>query len=158
MHLDGSKSWLPQKGTTQLAFVDNTGNVTNFAIRALDTTVVNTSECGDTYNYQYITNTLYLNTARTDSIYFNLFNKANLEGRAVSNNTYIFSMWDVLGKAKEGVQAKTLFQFLIGSKTYREVIVVFRSSSAPDIVDSVMIANNNGIVGFKYYGKKYSLQ
>ena len=41
MYLGGSKSWLPRRETAQLAFVDNAGNVTNFTIQGLDTTVVN---------------------------------------------------------------------------------------------------------------------
>jgi len=158
MYLDNSKSWFPLRGTKQLAFVDDSGNVTNFAIRGLDTTVVNTTECGDTYNYQYITNTLYLNTTKTDSIYFNLFNKANLEGRGVSDNTYNFSMWDVLGKAKEGKQAKRLSRFRVGNKTYNDVIMIFHGDYSPDTIDSVMVANNVGIVGFKSHGIRYALQ
>ena len=158
MYINSSKSWLPQRGGTQLAFLDNEGNVTNFFIRGRDTTVVNTTECGETYNYQYITATLYLNTAATDSIYFNLFNRSNLEARAASDGSYNYSMIDVFGKAKKGVQAKYLSAFVVGSKTYKEVIVVFRFNPFPDTVDSVMLANNVGIVGFKYYGRKYSLR
>lgn len=158
LYLDGSKSWVPLRGTTQLTYSDNTGTVTSFSVRGLDTTIVNTTECGDTYNYQYIENTLYLNTAKTDSIYFNLFNTANLQARAISNDTYSFSMWDVLGKAKEGSQAKKFSRFTIDNKTFKDVILIFRNDYAPDIIDSVMLANNIGIVGFKYNGKRYTLQ
>lgn len=158
IYVNGTKSWVPLRGTTPIAFIDDLGAVTNFSIHGLDTTVVNTTECGDTYKYQYLTNTLYLNAAKTDSIYFNLFNIANLEGRAISNNTFAFSMWDVLGKAKQGTQAKNLTRFTVNNKTFNDVILIFRSelSSAP--IDSVMIANNMGIVSFHYFGRRYARQ
>jgi hypothetical protein len=158
MYIDESRSWLPQRGTSQLPFVDDAGNVINFIARGVDTTVVNTTDCGDTYNYEYIKNVLYLNTARTDSIYFSLFNRANLEGTASSNNIYCFSMFDIFGKAREGVQAKTLFLFTSGNKTYKDGILVFRNAYFAGELDSVILANKAGIVAFKYYGKHYSLQ
>lgn len=158
MYLNSSKSWVPLRGTTPIAFVDNFGSVTDFASRGLDITAVNTTDCGDTYNYQYIINTLYLNTAKTDSIYFNLFNTANLEGRAISNNTFNFAMWDVLGKAKEGKQAKKFPRYTLNNKTFNDVILIFRNDYAPDTIDSVMLANRVGIVSFKYNGKRYTLQ
>lgn len=158
MHIDRSRSWLPQRGRSQLPFLDDAGNITNFTARGVDTTVINTTECGDTYNYEYITNVLYLNAAHTDSIYFSLFNEANLEGRAISNNTYCFSMFDIFGKAREGVLAKNLFLFVAGKKIYKEGILVFRNEYFAGELDSVILANNTGIVAFKYYGKHYSLQ
>jgi len=158
MYIDESRSWLPRRGTSQVPFVEDAGNITNFIARGVDTTVVNTTDCSDTYNYEYIINALYLNTARTDSIYFSLFNKANLEGTASSNNTYCFSMFDIFGKSREGIQAKTLFHFTVGNKTYEQGILVFRNEYFTGELDSVILANNAGIVAFKYYGKHYSLQ
>ena len=158
IYVNGTKSWVPLRGTTPIAFVDDLGTVTNFPIRGLDTTVVNTTDCGDTYNYQYITNTLYLNAAKTDSIYFNLSNIANLLGRAISNDMFAFSMWDVLGKAKQGTQAKNFTRFTVNNKTFNDVILIFRNDYAPAAIDSVMIANNVCIVGFHYYGRRYARQ
>jgi len=158
MYIDGSRSWLPQRGTLQLPFVDDAGNVINFIARGVDTTVVNTTDCSDTYNYEYITNALYLNAARTDSIYFSLLNRGVLEGTASSNNTYCFSMFDIFGKAREGVQAKNLFNCTAGNKTYKQGIMVFRNEYFAGELDSVILANNAGIVAFKYYGRHYSLQ
>ena len=158
MYIDDSRSWLPQRRTSQLPFVDNAGNITNFTARGLDTIVVNTTECGDTYNYEYIANVLYLNAARTDSIYFSLLNRGVLEGTASSNNTYCFSLFDIFGKAREGVQAKNLFNCTAGNKTYKQGIMVFRNEYFAGELDSVILANNAGIVAFKYFGKHYSLQ
>jgi len=158
LYIDGSRSWLPQRGTSQLPFVDDAGNITNFIAQGIDTTVVNTTECGDTYNYEYIKNVIYLNATHTDSIYFSLFNRANLEGTASSNNTYCFSMFDIFGKAREGVQAKNLFLFTVGNRTYKQGILVFRNEYFAGQLDSVILANNAGVVAFKYYGKHYSLQ
>ena len=157
LYLNHTKSWVPLRGTGQLAFVDYTGARTDFAVRGLDTTVVNTTECGDTYNYQYIINTLYLNTAKTDSIVFRLFNKSHLEARGMSNGSYQFAMWDLLGKAKEGRQAKSFDLFIAGTKRYKDVILIFRNDYSTNTLDSVLIANNTGIVAFKYYGKSYTL-
>jgi hypothetical protein len=158
IYVNGTKSWVALRGTTPLGFVDDLGTVTNFAIRGLDTIAVNTTDCGDTYNYQYIINTLYLNAAKTDSIYFNLFNIANLEGRAISNNSYAFSMWDVLGKAKEGKQAQKFSRYTVNNKLFSDVILIFRNDYGTDAIDSVMLANNFGIVSFKYNGRRYARQ
>ncbi|WP_162945058.1 hypothetical protein [Flavisolibacter nicotianae] len=158
MYIDKSRSWIPQRGTSQLSFVDDTGNSTSFLAKGVDTTVVNTTDCGDTYNYEYITNVLYLNAAHTDSIHFSLFNTANLEGRASANNAYSFSMFDIFGKAREGVQAKNIFNFTAGNKTYQQGILVFRNEYFAAELDSVFLANNAGIVAFKYYGRHYSLR
>lgn len=141
-----------------MAFVDDQGSVTHFAIRGLDTTAVNTTDCGGTYNYQYIINTLYLNGAKTDSIYFNLFNRENLEGRAISSNEVAFAMWDVLGKAKEGKQAKSFPRYTINNRTFNDVILVFRNDYALSTIDSVVLSNHVGIVSFKYNSKRYTRQ
>ncbi|RDV11063.1 hypothetical protein DXT99_25425 [Pontibacter diazotrophicus] len=159
MYLDGSKSWVPLRGTGHLAFEDKLGNTTDFAFTGLDTTVINTTECGELYNYQYINNTLYLNQAKTDSIYFNLFNTNHLNGRAVSNNTFCFAMWAIHRKAEEGKEAKKMARYRVGSKTYDDVILIFNNKSfSPITLDSVIIANNVGLVGFTYYGKRYHLK
>jgi len=158
-YLDGSKSWVPLRGTTQLAFEDNLGDVKKFTAIGLDTIPLNTNDCGDTYKYQYINNTLYLNEGRTDSIYFNLFNTNHLNGRAVSNNMFSYSMWDMHGKAKEGKEAQKMARYTVGSKTYNEVILFFNNNRySPNTLDSVIIANNVGVVGFTYYGKRYHLK
>jgi hypothetical protein len=156
IYIDNSKSWLPLRGTSQLAFLDDAGNTHYFTARGLDTTVVNTTDCGTFYKYQYITNVLYLGNA--DSIYFLLFNKANLEARATNDNKYSFSMFAIFQKAQEGVEAKNLLLFNVGSRTYKQGIIIFRSQYAQGNIDSVILANNAGIVGFKYFDKRYMLK
>ena len=159
MYLDGTKSWVPLRGTGYLPFEDKVGNIRNFAFTGLDTTVTKTTDCGELYNYQYINNTLYLNQAKTDSIYFNLFNTSHLNGRAVSNNTFCFAMWAIHRKAKEGKEAKKLNRHKVGSRTYDDVILLFNNNrTSPVTLDSVMIANKAGIVGFTYYGMQYHLK
>ena len=81
-----------------------------------------------------------------------------MEGRAINNNTYTFAMWAVLGKAKEGKQAEEFLRYTVNNKIFNNVIMIFRNDYAPDLIDSVMLANHVGIVSFKYNGNRYTLQ
>jgi hypothetical protein len=78
--------------------------------------------------------------------------------RAISDNNPNISMCNVFGQSKEGVIAKKLSNYLIGNRTYQEVIVLLHNQGYSDNIDSIFIANHVGIVGFKYTNKTYSLQ
>ena len=158
LRLDGTKSWFPLKGQTQLSFIDNTGTATNFKLHVVDTTETATNDCGDPYKYEYITTSLYLNQSMTDSIHFSLASNGWLCMRATSGNNFNISMCDVFGQTKEGIIAKRLSNHSAGNKTYQEVILLLHNPGYSDNIDSVIIANNTGIVGFKYVNKKYALQ
>ena len=158
LNLDG-RSWLPPKGIPHLTFVDNSGSLTNFKLQVVDTTWVAISqECGNSFSYDYLTTTLYLDPTMSDSIYFSLTYGGWLCMRAVSSNNPNIWMCNVFGQTKEGAVAKKLSNQLIGNKTYQEVILLLHSPGLSDNIDSLFIANNVGIVGFKYANKVYALQ
>ena len=154
VHLDATRSWLPQKGITQLTFVDKVGSLTNFKLQAVDTIeIAINQECGTSYRYDYITTSLYLNPTMSDSIYFSLSSGGWLCIRALSGTIYI-NMCNVFGQTKEGVIAKKLSNQRIGDRTYQEVILLLHNPGLSDNIDSIFIANNVGIVGFKYANEK----
>jgi hypothetical protein len=158
LHLDSTKSWLPLKGRTQLFFLDNLGNPTIFNLHIVDTTEIAFNDCGNPYKFQYINATLYLNQSITDSIYFGLSSGGWLCMRAMSNNSPNIVMCNVFGQTKESVIAKRLSNYSIGNRSYQEVILLLHNQGFSDNIDSVFLANNVGIVGFKYSNNKYSLQ
>jgi hypothetical protein len=94
----------------------------------------------------------------SDSIYFSLTSGGWLCMRAMSGNIPNMNMCNVFGQTKEGVVAKKLSNQSIGNRTYQEVILLFHGPGLSDNIDSIFIANNIGIVGFKYANKVYALQ
>lgn len=157
LKLDNTKTWFPLKGRTQLSFIDNSGGLTTFPLKVVDTTETALNDCGEPYRYEYINTTLYLNQASTDSIHFSLASSGWLCMRAWSNNTPNVSMCNVFGQTKEGVVAKKLFYHPVGSKTYPEAILLLSSPSLSNNIDSIIIANRVGIVAFKYGSNRYFL-
>ncbi|MFI5188354.1 MAG: hypothetical protein ACHQF0_16605 [Chitinophagales bacterium] len=144
---------------TQLSFLDSIGNVTNFKLRVIDTTEIAVNqECGTSYKYEYITTSLYLDQNMNDSIHFSLSSGGWLCMNAASNNNPNILMCNVFGLAKEGVIAKKLSNYPVGSRNYREVILLLHNLGFSDNIDSVFIANDVGIVGFEYSNKKYTLK
>jgi hypothetical protein len=159
LHLDSTKSWLPLKGKTQLSFLDSAENLTNFPLKVIDTTVtVVNQDCGGSYQIDYINTTIYLNSSMSDSIYFSLGTGSWLCVQAFSNNNPNMLICNIFNQTKEGVVAKNLNNYKVGNKTYKEVILILHNEGYSDTIDSVFIANNAGIVGFKYYDKHYTLQ
>jgi hypothetical protein len=60
LKLDATRSWLPLKGRTQLAFLDNVCNLTNFGLKVVDTTeIALNQECGTTYKYSSKSREIY---------------------------------------------------------------------------------------------------
>ena len=158
LSLDDTKSWLPLKGKTQLAFFDNLGSLTNFPLKVIDTTETSLNDCGAPFRYEYIKATLYLNQTSTDSIHFSLASSGWLCMQAWSNNNPNVSMCNVFGQTKEAVVAKKLSNYPVGNRTYSEVILLLSSPALTNNIDSIFIANRTGIVGFKYANKTYTLQ
>lgn len=157
MSIGDSKTWLPLKGKTQLSFVDNSGSMTSFPLKVVDTTEAGLNDCGELLRYEYINTTLYLNPTFTDSIHFSLSSNGWLCMRASSNNNVNVSMCNVFGLAKEGSVAKKLTNYTVGSKTYPEAILLLSSPVYSNNIDSIIIANHIGIVAFTYSNSKYLL-
>ncbi len=157
LHLE-DRGWLPPKGISQLTFVDNSGSLTNFKLKVVDTTIVTISqECGNSFTYDYVTTSMYLNPTMSDSIYF-ILGTYGFCMRAFSGNDPNISICNIFGLSKEGAAAKRFSNQLIGNRTYQEVILLFHGPGLSDNIDSLFIANNVGIVGFKYANKTYALQ
>ncbi len=155
--LDASRSWLPLKGKTQLTFLDNAGNINNFNLNVSDTVETNVNpDC--TIIYESINVALFLNPPGTDLIALRLNPPNSFVVSGSNGNNPGFHMNNVFQKARDGSVAKRLNNSTIGSRTYAEVILLLNSAGNSNSIDSVFIANNVGIVGFKYLGKKYSLQ
>ena len=159
LRLGSTKSWFPLKGKTQLTFIDGMSNPHVFSLKVIDTTeMAYNEECDNSYQYQYINTSLYLNSDKTDSIYFTLGSGDWLCMNALSNDSTNISICNVFGETKEGLVAKSLNDYTIGNRKYKDVVLTIHNQGFSDNIDSVFIANNAGIVGFKYAGKTYSLQ
>lgn len=76
---------------------------------------------------------------------------------AASNGEIIIYTGNVLGSDKDRTSIKRLKNYSVGNRVYREAVLMFRNPTASDKIDSVVIANNAGIVGFKYDGMTYTL-
>lgn len=158
LRLDNTKSWLPLKGRTQLSFSDNTGNTRDFRIRVVDTIETALNDCSQPFQYEYLHATLYLNQSSTDSIHFSLSSGGWLCMLAISNNEPNIAMCNVFGQTKAAQVAKRLANFQVGSTIYPEAILLLSSPALTNNIDSVVIANNKGIVGFRYANNNYTLQ
>ena len=157
MRIGDTKSWLPLKGRTQLSFSDNSGSLAVFPLRVVDTTEAALNDCGGLYQFEYINTTLYLNQPLTDSIHFSLASSGWLCVTAVSNNIPNVSMCNIFGQTKEGMVAKKLNNYSVGSKTYPEAILLLSSPAFSNNIDSIVIANNAGIVAFRYSNRRFFL-
>ncbi len=157
LHLQ-SRSWLPVKGKSKLTFVDSANNVSTFRFRGVDTTGTGRSRCGGTFLIDYITATLYLDSPAQDSIYFSLSTGSWLCLRAMSNNNFNMGYCNIFDKSSGDTLVKRLSNFRLGNKSYSDVLLIVHNPGNDDTIDSIFLANNTGIVGFKYYGKHYVLQ
>ena len=102
LHLDSTRSWFPLKGKTELVFFDSIGNSTNFNLKVIDTTETAINQkCGTSYDYNFITTSLYLNANMTDSIFFSLGSAGWLCMRAYSNNNPNMAICNIFGETKE---------------------------------------------------------
>jgi len=157
LEIGSSRSWLPLKGKTQLLLLDSTGAASTFRLRVVDTTETGTNDCGDPYKYEYIHTSLYLNPGQTDSIHFSLASSGWLCMSAWSNGNPAITMCNVFGQTKEGTIAKKLSNYRVGNRTYAEAILLLSNPGYSNNIDSVVIANKAGIVGFRYGGVRYFL-
>ena len=76
---------------------------------------------------------------------------------AWSNGNPAIVMCNVFGQTKEGAIAKKLNNYRVGSRTYAEAILLLSNPGYSNNIDSVVIANKAGIVGFRYAGNTYTL-
>ena len=160
IRLDNSKSWLPLKGKTQLPFMDESNNLTNFNVSVWDSleTSVN-PDCGAIRIYESINVILYLNPLNTEELIALRLNPPNtFSVDAYSLALPFFSVKNVFNSANQGIVAKRLNNYIVGTKNYAEVILLLQNPKTLCPIDSILLANNVGIVGFNNHAKKYTLQ
>jgi hypothetical protein len=159
VRLDHSRSWFPLKGKTQLRFVDESNNVTNFRISVLDTLETTVLYCDAVRTYESINATLFLTPGNNDQVIVFRLNPPNtLTVDAYTIGLPFFSVKNVFNSANQGVHAKRFFNYTVGNRNYAEVILLLQNPKTSCPIDSIILANNVGIVGFNNYAKKYTLQ
>lgn len=161
LHLDNSRSWLPLKGKTQLTFLDEAGQSKNFQLHVIDTlqTYLDSS-CNLSHRVEYIQVSLYLNIQKTDSIFMQLASPSSLSIRAFTDTSFNMGIGgDLTGYGgSHGNFQDRLYNFNNGNKTYGEVLLIKHAEGYSDSIDSLFLANGTGVIGFKYFHKKYILQ
>ncbi|MDN3657065.1 hypothetical protein QWZ08_15555 [Ferruginibacter paludis] len=161
LYLDNSRSWLPLKGKTQLTFLDETGQPKNFQTRVIDTAQTYLdSGCNLFHTVEYIQVVLYLNSSRTDSIFIQLATPSSLSIRAYTDTSFNMGIGgDLTGYGGSHGNFQTrLYNFNNGNKKYAEVLLIKHAEGYSNSIDSLLLANGTGIIGFNYFNKKYILQ
>jgi hypothetical protein len=161
MRLDGSRSWLPLKGKTQLTFLNRNAESKTFALHVIDTLQAFTdSMCNLMHKVEYIQVSLYLNTSRTDSIFIQLAPPSSLSIRAFTDTSFNMGIGGFLtGYAgSHGNFKDRLYNYNNGNKIYPEVLLIKHADGYSDSIDSLFLGKNAGIIGFNYLGEKYILK
>jgi hypothetical protein len=70
-----------------------------------------------------------------------------------NNSTNIF----VCNAFEDSRASKRFINYTVGNRNYKEVFLMWSIPGNPNKIDSVFLANEVGIVGFNYGGKKYFL-
>jgi hypothetical protein len=155
--IDNTRQWLPLKGKTQLTFFNSNGAAKTFKLLVVDTIEIQTSCTGNTYKYESIGGKLLLDTLDKDIIYFAIHPPNNLCIQCNTDRSNEVGGCDIFSKPIFNGTAYNLNNFRLRTIIYPEVILL-KSSVISPIMDSVIIAKNYGIIGFKYNGENYSLQ
>ena len=155
--IDNSRQWLPLKGKTQLTFVNSNGLAKMFKLIVVDTVKTETSCTNKPYKYESIRGRLVLDTLDKDFIAFAIHPPNNLCIQCMTDRSNEVNGCNILTKPVFNGTAINLTNFRLRSSIYQEVILL-KSSLANPIMDSVVVAKNFGIVGFKYNGESYMLQ
>lgn len=154
--LDDSKSWLPLTGRTSLSFIDENGTPILFPLQVTNGIENINTGCGS-YIQEYIQANLFLNSARTDSIFLSLSGPNILNIQAVSDNKINISYNHVLAyQSPEKIEMHK--NVTLGGRSYNEVVLAMPYKNDSHTIDSIFLANNQGLIGFKYKNKQYQLQ
>ncbi|TAG30045.1 MAG: hypothetical protein EAZ35_08715 [Sphingobacteriia bacterium] len=155
--IDNSRQWLPLKGKTQLIFINSNRLAKMFKLLVVDTIETQTSCTGKPYKYESIFGRLSLDTLGKDFIAFAIHPPNNLCIQCITDRSNEVNGCNILTKSVFNGTATNLTNFRLRSSVYSEVILL-KSSLANPIMDSVVIAKNFGIVGFRYNGDSFILQ
>ena len=155
--IDNTRQWLPLKGKTQLTFLNSNGAAKIFKLLVVDTIEFQTSCTGKSYKYESIGGKLSLDTLDKDFISFAIHPPNNLCIRCYTDRSNEVNGCEIFSKPIFNGTATTLNNFRLRTNIYPEVVLL-KSSVIFPIMDSIIVAKNFGIVGFKYNGENYSLQ
>ena len=162
--LDDSRNWFPLKGKTSIDYVSSNGTIRTFPVRVVDTT--NTYEqCvskGTYYSMEKIEVHLTIDTTlgTYNSISFGLSNVYELYVQGTYDSTFPYPKFDrwynVFSRAGKDMYVIALNNYRLNNTTYPRVIIL-KSAYLNPILDSIILARNYGIAGFKYKGVRYAL-
>ena len=163
--LDDSRNWFPLKGKTAIDFVSSNGTIRTFPVRVVDTT--NTYEqcvsTGTYYSKEKIDVHLTLDTTSGSYQYigFYLGNVYDLYVQGTYDSTAPYPNYDrwfnVFSRAGNDMYVIALNNYRLNNTTYPRVIIL-KSAYLNPLLDSIILARNYGIAGFKYKGVRYALQ
>lgn len=163
--LDDSRNWFPLKGKTAIDYVSSNGTIRTFPVRVVDTT--NTYEqCvsrGTYFSTEKIDVYLTLDTTlgTYNYIYFGLGNVYDLYVQGTSDTTFPYPYFDrwfnVFSRAGKDMYVIAQNNYRLNNTTYPRVIIL-KSAYLNPMLDSIILARNYGIAGFKYKGVRYALQ
>ena len=165
--LDDSRNWFPLKGKTAIDYVSSNGTPRSFSVKVSDTTY-RFEQCvskGSYYSYEYIKIQLLLDRLPDsicnvcyDDIDLNLGNVNDLYVTtfAGSPNPRVHRWYNVFSQAQNNPNIITLNNYRLNNTTYPQVILL-KSADLNPLIDSIFLARNYGIAGFKYKGVRYTL-
>ena len=128
-----------------------------YKLIVVDTVKTETSCTNKPYKYESIRGRLVLDTLDKDFIAFAIHPPNNLCIQCMTDRSNEVNGCNILTKPVFNGTAINLTNFRLRSSIYQEVILL-KSSLANPIMDSVVVAKNFGIVGFKYNGESYMIQ
>lgn len=163
-HLGDSRNWFPLKGKTAIDYVTSNGTPRTFPVRVIDTTE-RYKQCvskGYYYSKERVDIELFLDSIPSsgrayNSLYLSLDNISNLyvAGPYAYPNPYDTWYYDFSG-AGNHQNIISLNNYRLNNTIYPRVILL-KSAILNPLVDSIILARNYGIAGFKYKGVSYSL-
>jgi hypothetical protein len=162
--LDDSRNWFPLKGKTAIDFVSSNGTIRTVSVRVVDTTY-SLEQCvsrGTYYSKEKIDVQLILDTTSSSYQYigFYLGNVYDLYVQGTSDTTLPYPNYDrwynVFSRAGKDMYVIALNNYRLNNTTYPRVIIL-KSAFLNPMLDSIILARNYGIAGFKYKGVRYAL-
>lgn len=149
LRIESGREWLPPVGTTQVTYVSSAGASLTTGVRVAEATEEHPNECGGTFQRESKTAAYYLDAGRTDSVQLRLGPPAQL-GFIAKGGSTVLELYDLLN------QGQRLSNFVVGTHSYASLVRVALNQNGAGI-DSIYVAQNEGLVGFKYGGTQYAL-
>lgn len=154
-----ARQWLPPKVGINLIFLAPDGSQFQVASLVKDTIQTFTNEdCDGTYRGESADQILFLNTVRSDSFHISLGMNGSVCALAVTSGTLYLSTCRSSIDEATSLAMILARNFQLEGKIYSDVRIFPANSSTDLSTDSVIVAKNDGLAGFKYQGKMFSRQ